>query len=362
MRNQQTMIMIFVFLALCLVTGVSSMAAEEKETDGGVSVNSIEVEGNKAFSDLRLKLRMKLWSSSLMPGVKLQVNRKWVKRDLKNLVDFYRKKGFADVVIKSRIVDRKEPDMGETHEGQKVLRIDISEGLRYDLAFTGSTFFSKKELEGEVNLFEKGNAGDVTLRMGRVNIEKRYRKSGFKEVTVSFEKEKITTDGGESWKVTYAIDQGKRMVVNSLSIKGNEKIDTKTIKEAMLTRKKQLFGDNGFSRSTLNKDLDAVELVYLGRGYLNARVDKEITVQPDPDIDAHEYPVEAVSIVVFIEEGEQTLVESAGITGLGDVVPEKKVLETVALKPGEPFREYMVKSDANAIAAVVSEKGYPHVT
>ncbi|MFO7750552.1 MAG: outer membrane protein assembly factor BamA [Desulfobacteraceae bacterium] len=362
MRNQQTMIMVFVILALCLVTGASSMAAEEKGTAGTVSVNSIEVAGNKTFSDLRLKLRMKLWSSSLMPGVKLQVNRKWVKRDLKNLVEFYRKKRFADVVVKSRIVDLKEPGRSESHEEKKVLHIDISEGLRYDLVFTGNTFFSEKELAEEVNLFEKGNAGDVSLRRGRVNIEKRYRKSGFKEAAARFEKEKITKEGGDSWKVTYTIDQGKRMVVKSLRIQGNEKIDTKTIKAAMLTRKKQLFGDSGFSRSTLEKDLNAVELVYLGRGYLNARIEEEISVQPDPDIDAHEYPVEEVSITVSIREGEQTLVAGARVTGLGDVVPEKKVLESVALKPGEPFREYMVKSDANAIAAVVSEKGYPHVT
>lgn len=356
-----TILLMGIFIGVMPVSG----ALKQKDSNRSVFVKSIEIKGNKVFSDFRLKLRMKIWSSSLLPGRMSSLNRKWLNMDIKNLVKFYREKGYPDVIVKSVVMHLKDRDTGE---GQGVIvQININEGLKYLLGFTGNTFFSKGDLKKEIKLFKKGNIRDSALRQGRVNIERLYKKAGFEDVEVSFKKDKIRKKDGpgifdrDMWQVTYSINQGKRMVVSLLTITGNIKLEHKEITDAMLIREKTLFGKQGFNLSTLKKDINAIELLYLSRGFLTAQISKQIRIEPDLEKKQEESVQELVYIDLMINEGEQTLVTSSGITGLGKIITEKKVFQAVTLRQGEPFREYMVKSDANAIGVLISEKGYPHV-
>ncbi len=68
-----------------------------------------------------------------------------------------------------------------------------------------------------------------------------------------------------------------------------------------------------------------------------------------------------VHIRIMVNENDPVLVKEVSIRGLGTLLDEGDTIRTLALKPGAPFREYMVKSDENSIAALVSYEGYPHV-
>ncbi|MBF0301450.1 MAG: BamA/TamA family outer membrane protein, partial [Desulfamplus sp.] len=77
---------------------------------------------------------------------------------------------------------------------------------------------------------------------------------------------------------------------------------------------------------------------------------------------------EFVDIEIDINEGIQTIVKSSQIKGLDEelynqekILTPAKAMEQLSLRPGEPFREYMVKSDENALSMMISEIGYPHV-
>ncbi|SLM28860.1 putative outer membrane surface antigen protein [Desulfamplus magnetovallimortis] len=422
-------IICLVMMGFLLINGVCH--AEEKEelaTDKAatarkcIHIEEFNLHGNSAFSTARLKLRMKTWHSSLMPGSLNCFNEKWLQKDIKGLVELYRQKGYPDVDIiyslnrsrddSSSNMESEDENASQDSNGIQVsdsyvasdldINIKINEGLKYELQFQGNIFFSEKDLEKQIDLVEKGNIQDSALKKGKVSIRQKYLDAGFQDVAVSFEKNRVILDdsGQEVWQVLYNVNEGVQSVVNALIVKGNQKIDIKDIMAAMLIRQKGMLEVGGFNEKVLQKDINAIELLYLSRGFLNARVEKKISFKKETseesDIEIAESEVtteksesataksdvaiteknvdiaeknindlQYVDIEISINEGIQTLVSSVRITGLesfdNSVLSVDELLSKISLKPDQPFREYMITSDENLLGMMVSEKGYPHV-
>ena len=367
------------FQGICPVFAADAYVATKATPDPSpcIKIENLEISGNHAFSSSRLKLRTKIWSTTLMPFKKECLNLDWLKQDKNNLVSFYRKNGFADVVISHEII---------TRDKESTLRLIIEEGLEYKLEFKGADFFYPWQLKKEIPIFERGNPGDAGLRKSVMNIRKRYIEKGFKSVKVSFTKKKTREKNKIFWKVVFSITENTRMLVRSIDIQGNTYIPTPEIQKEMLLSEKGFLKNNGFNQNLFNDDINAIKRLYLGKGFQNASVKGEAEVEKgdgkpgektdekDPDntgnIDNAEnidknnkqkHDETGVHIKIFINENQQTLVNNVEIKGIDGLLDQRKTIETLALKPGKPFRDYMVKSDENTIAAMVSKKGYPHV-
>ena len=322
-----------------------------------IRLQRVDITGNTHFSTTRLKMRMKCWSTSLLPGQMNCLNEDWLKIDVKDLIAFYRGKKFADVSVETKLIPLPN---GKKH----ILGITIHEGPRYEIAFSGNSFFSQRQLNKELSIFEKGDPNGSGLRKGRSNIRKKYKKAGFPDIEVQLDTKIIQQKKETIKQVTFTITQGRQMVVTSLDIKGNNLVDSTKIKDAMITRPKGLLDPGGFNEDTLKKDLDAISLVYVSNGFLNAQISRDIRLE-DKDTNASDQKNNASPLQVFLTiqvvEGAQTLVNSARISGLEDILSPKKALTAMTLSSGKPYRDYMIKSDANVLAAMVSERGYPHV-
>ncbi len=349
-----------------------------------IHIESIELMGNEAVSTARLKMRMKSWHSSLLFGELNCFNEKWLIKDIDGLVTLYREKGFPDVDIRYRLVD----------DGERLhISVDIREGLHYRISFQGNNYFSERELTKKIDLVSKGNVRDGALKKGKVAIRQHYLDAGFQDVTVEFEKTKGPLDQEiewehpdqkregvdpdqekrgelqELWHVLYTINEGEQSVVNALTISGNAHVGESEILAAMLTREKGLMESGGFNSKVLQKDLDAIELLYLSKGFLNVKVTEKIT-GADASLENENHlsqegeahaAVRELNIDISIDEGPKTLVSDAKITGLSGIIPMDEALSKLSLREGEPFREYMITSDENLLGMMVSEKGYPHV-
>ncbi len=361
----------------------------EKKAAECLKIEDFQLKGNNAFSGFRLKMRMKTWHSSLLPGGLGCLNEKWLEKDIQSLIDLYRKKGFPDVAI-TPILEKIGKD------GVKIT-INIEEGLGYQLVFQGNEFFSDHKLKKKIDLSKKGNVNDSALRRGIKAIRDAYIDAGFQDVTVEYDKQLSSLDASgtsqepetfdrsqepgtekisrqkeddhdldsqvieeepASWDVHIIIKEGRQRIVNALKISGNKNIEKKDILDAMILREKGMLEKGGFNSRVLEKDIQAIELLYLSRGYLHIEIKDSITIKT---IEENGNKTDAVDIDIVVNEGVQTLVGSAGITGLGDAMPESEALKQISLKPGTPFREYMVRSDENALSMLISEMGYPHV-
>lgn len=346
---------IYILAVLCLCSsGAPGEAATAKAEDPCTPIREVIISGNHSFSDLRLKPRLKNWSASLMPGKSRCLNREWLKKDLRNLIRFYREKGFADVEISAATRALDDPP------GDYELEFQVKEGLEYVLEITGADYFSPRSLKKEIDLVERGNPGDTGLKRGVRAIQARYVEAGFSKARAVFAKQQETRGGQQVWHVTIEIDEGPQQVVESVSLEGNSALENTEIQAVMQTAPKHFLHHGGFSRKTLDDDIRAIENLYRTRGFNSASVQAGITTRPGESDDGQPAPA-LVSIVLTISEGLISRVGVTKISGLDTILDRDETLKLLTLKPGEPFRDYMIKSDANLIASLISEKGYPHV-
>jgi outer membrane protein insertion porin family len=269
-------------------------------------------------------------------------------KDIKSLIQFYRAKGYPDVVVNT-VVNK------DAKTQSVFISLNIDEGSRYDIGFQGNKAFWKFWLRKDLILFKEGNKRDFGLKKSIRMIKKRYLKAGYANCRIEMESERKREAGQSVRNIRLIIDEGLQSIVNSLDFKGNSEFDSKKIKKQMLTRTPGIIANGAFVQETLEEDKRAITSLYLKQGYMNTTVKDQVI--PDKDIKERKHDVD---ITIEIEEGVQTQVKSLTIHGL-NVLSGAQAREAVTLKKGSVFRNYMIRSDENTLSSLISEKGYPHV-
>jgi outer membrane protein insertion porin family len=314
-------------------------------------VNRVEIKGNAHFSSPRLKLRIKTWKSSVLFGSARRFIQKDLDEDVKNFISFYRKKGFADVSIR-----------GETIRDLEEKKVDVifhvEEGPCYEIVFQGNEKFWDYTLKKEMTLSRDGNKNNFGLRKSVRLLKKKYAGKGYPDVGVDSGVKEMDPSQPLVKQVTLTIDEGDQYRVSKIELSGNRTILQKEIFKNMLTRESG-FGNRGiYVAKILDEDINAIRSLYLREGFTRTRVDKHVRVL-DSDPDSAGTKPKGVAIQLVIDEGIQTKVDRVQFEG-ASVLSEDAVRELISLKPGQPFRGYMMENDENSLGQKISELGYPH--
>ena len=309
------------------------------------TLGRLQIFGNCAFSDRKLKLKMKTWRVSLFPGSAGRFMEKNLKEDMKRITAYYWKKHYPDAAVNFEIEKDDETRC-------VFVTVTIDEGARYDVEFVGNERFWDWTLRKDLVLFKEGNRYNLGLRKSTKKIKERYRTAGYLETRVKVEETTKTVEDQKVRLLRLVIEEGPCSTVQSIQIQGNHAFEGEKIRKQMLTRLPGFREPGAFVPETLEEDLYAIKSLYVKEGYMDAKV-KEAVKWSDDKRD--------VAISLEIEEGVQTLVSSVEITGV-TVLSEEEAYGAMLLKEGEPFRRYLIRSDKNALSGLISEKGYPHVT
>ena len=342
------------------IAPVVDLGAKEDPADGNMvifvnidkgdffHIRRFEIKGNRAFSKTRLKLRIKTYKSWLIPDFMRRFKKKEFDKDIKNLIRFYRAKGYPDVVV--------NPAVNKDANTQNVsISLNIDEGPRYDIGFEGNTAIWNFWLRKDLILFKEGNKRDFGLKKSIRLIKKRYLKAGYANCRVEMESERKQEAGQPVRNIRLIIDEGPQYIVNSIDFKGNHVFDSKKIKKQMLTRTPGIIANGALVQETLEEDKRAITSLYLEQGYMNTEVKDQ--VKSDKGIKEKKH---IVDITIEIGEGIQTNVKTLKINGL-NVLSDAQAREAITLKKGAVFRNYMIRSDENTLSSLISEKGYPNV-
>ena len=343
------------------IAPVVNLYAAEDPTDGNFVVyvtidkgdffhiRRFEITGNRAFSTTRLKLRIKTCKSRLTPDFMRRFKKKVFNKDIQNLIRFYRRKGYPEIVVNS--------DVNKNAKTQNAsIFVTIDEGPRYDIEFQGNKEFWDVTLKKDLTLFKEGNKKDFGLRKSIRKIKKRYRNAGYTDCRIEMKSERKQEAGMPMRNIRLLIHEGPQYVVNSVNLSGNYAFDSKKIKKQILSRIPGVIANGAWVQETLEEDKRAVTSLYLKQGYMNTVVKDEI--KSHKDIKENKTYVD---ITLDIKEGIQTQVASVTIHGL-NVLSDSEAIEAITLKKGSVFRNYMIRSDENMLSSLISEKGYPHVT
>jgi len=309
------------------------------------SLDNLEITGNRAFSDGGLKLKMKTWRATLRPGSSGRFIEDTLTNDIRNLTSFYRGKGYADVTIDHMI--EKNPE-----EGSVSVFIKIDEGARYHIRFAGNKAFWKRTLKKDFVLFESGNKNDRGLKRSVRKIKDRYGKAGYLEARVNIVEETKPADREKLRTIRFDILEGPCSIVRSLEIEGNKTLGEDKLKKQMLTGLPGFMEKGEYVPEELEEDIFAIKSLYARDGFSDPSIAHRVNLSDDN---------KNADIRLTITEGVQTIVSSVTIAGT-TVLTEEEAMDAIKLKGGEPFRKYLIRSDRNALAQVISEKGHPHVT
>ncbi len=311
-------------------------------------IDIVKTEGNKSYSNARLKLMLKSWHSSLFFGEISKFDSKTLKGDVEKLVEFYRKKGYADVKVESKIEKDEKTNL-------VTIRLIIDEGPWYDIEFDGNKEFWDMTLNKDMVIYKRGNKGDLGLRRSLKKIKKRYYEAGYLNSKITMKEEKKTKNGFVIRKIKILIDEGPRSIVKSIKIDGNKAFEEEKISDQMITTTPGIIASGAFVPKVFKEDKQSIKTLYMTKGYLKADVKDKIKWRDDDEKNE-----KLGEIFLHINENIRTDVADVRFYGLG-VIDEKTAMDVISLKPGQPFRKYMIKSDENILSSIISEKGYPHV-
>jgi outer membrane protein insertion porin family len=342
------------------IAPIVNLDVKEDPADGNVTVyvdidkgdffhvRRFDIKGNRAFSKTRLKFRIKTYKTWLIPDFMRRFKKKELDNDIKNLIQFYREKGYPDVVANATVKkDSKTQNV--------FISLNIDEGPRYDIEFEGNTAFSDYQLKKDLIPFKRGNEKDFGLIKSVREIKKRYLEAGYKDCRIEMKSEIKQEAGQPVRNIRIIIDEGPQYVVNSVQITGNKVLDARKIEKVILTKPPGIFKKGAFVPEILDEDDRSVTALYRNLGYVNADVKSNTAVKKDI-----KEKKERVDVTFNISEGAEVRVASVTFPGLA-ALSESEALQAIALKKGSVFRSYMVQSDENTLASKISEKGYPHV-
>ncbi len=311
-------------------------------------IAKVRTQGNETFSGQRLLFRLSTWQSSMLIRGATRLNDADLDEDKKTIQQFYWNRKFCEAQVDAnvRLVDERAR-----------ARIDfiINEGPRYDVTITGNNAFWTYTLKSDLVIYEEGNINDFGMRRSIRNIERRYREAGYPDVRVNRVEDLYEKNGQPVRNIELSIDEGPRYIVDKVRISGNENIATDRIKKQMLTGPPGLLHAGQFVPGTLSEDTAAIQSLYGQRGYLSPELDTGIDTRKSEDGKSI-----LVDVRISINEGPRTIISDIVIKDM-TVMDAPEARKLFSIEPGDAYREHRIQESRNALAAKISEKGFPHV-
>ncbi len=214
-----------------------------------VRIQHIEIEGNQAFTDRKLKrviTTKEEWLLSRFTGAGV-LNKETLKTDTERLTAWYYDNGYINVRIDEPQVERKEDGLYVT--------IKVAEGDQYkvgEVKFAGDVR-SDMDLRKDLELVSGDTFRTSKLRQDILKLTDKYGDVGYAFVNIEpeteIEPEKKTVD------ITYRIDQGPQVTIDKILITGNTKTRDKVVRRELKVEEQQQFSGTKLkkSRDALNR-------------------------------------------------------------------------------------------------------------
>lgn len=220
------------------------------------------------------------------------INEFTIESATRRLEDFYREKGFNNVVIEAQIGYEDDP---------RAIVFRISEGVLeriHQINFVGNT------IVGDSRLSKVIRSKDAFMRVGsyignEANLRQidddvqiltnYYRNLGFLRANVS---RQIEYDETGKWlTVTFVIVENQRYRVHDVQIVGNQFVDTEELMQRLALKPGEFF-----SGTKMNLDVSELTYSYGTEGFIYCEVEPQPVMRDEPD---------QVDLVYKIREGDR---------------------------------------------------------
>jgi outer membrane protein assembly complex protein YaeT len=230
--------------------------------------------------------------------------------------------------------------------------LDIEPGPIVQIAVEGF-HLRRGLLKRYVPVYEENALDEDLLNEGRRNLLDYLQTRGYFEAKVGIKKENHADK--DLLRIVYVIDAGERHRLARVFIRGNKYFDADLLRGRMQTQPaSRLFSHGRYSQLTLASDVRGLEQLYRTQGFAQVK----ITGQP---IDNYGGLKNQVAVQLDIEEGPQTLVANLNLVG-NKTLSAERLLPLLATVQGQPFSDFNIAGDRDAILNEYFNNGFPNAT
>lgn len=220
---------------------------------------SVEIEGNKRFSDEQLFRELSFAAGSVFD--RFEIN-----RGLENLLQKYKEAGYyyAEVELDERALAAESRVIYRVTEGPRVRVREIR--------LVGARSYAEPRLRLKVRsqtylwVFRKGALDEEQADRDALELQTFYRNEGFLDARVGYRLEFDEVDR-EDLTIVFVIEEGPRYVIQDFRFRGNSVFDEARIRTVLQLQPGDILRDE-----TLRQDVRRIESLYGQIGYVDARI------------------------------------------------------------------------------------------
>lgn len=232
---------------------------------------SVEIEGNKRFSDEELFKELSFFAGSVLDMFE-------VNRGRENILQKYKSKGYyyAEVKLDERTLRDESRVVYQITEGPRVkVRKILFEGVR---TIPEPRLRLPMQTKTYIWIFRTGALDEDLVERDAREIQSLYRNEGYLDARVGYRLE-FDTLSREDLNVIFVVEEGPRYRVRDINIRGNEAFDTERVRSAI-----QLKAGDYLRDEAVRTDAKRVEDLYGEIGYVVTRVDTSYEYLEEPGV------------------------------------------------------------------------------
>jgi outer membrane protein insertion porin family len=183
-------------------------------------------------------------------------------------------------------------------------------------------------------------------------LQQFYFSEGFHRAKATF-KLKPSIENPDKVRAVFTIEEGEKANILRVEFRGNKKIPSRRLRNAIFTRERWLLGfsDNSgaYDERKLEQDKYYIEGFYFENGFFNTKAYKT-------DVKFAENRKD-ISVTFYIDEGEQYALRT--VTPPSDeIVSEEEAAAVITTREGKPLIRHELIETRDRLAALWKEKGY----
>ncbi len=233
------------------------------------------------------------------------------------------------------------------------LVVSIDPGPRVEIVFQGDPL-AADDRDRLVPIAREHSVDEDLLEDSKFGIERYFRERGYCNPRVDYGRAAVAgakpgADAGVL-RVTFTLNRGPQCMVEQAEVTGNTAIASAELAPLVLTKAGQPFSD-----STIVSDAQRIQGYYRQRGFSAVKVTSQVE-RREPKAGS-----EFVRVRLVIAEGVRSVLASVNFQG-HTAVSGETLRSAIASMPGQPYFEPQISSDADKIAILYLNRGYPEVT
>jgi outer membrane protein insertion porin family len=226
----------------------------------------------------------------------------------------------------------------------------INPGPLVEVRVQGASM-SRSVMKKYIPIYQENAVDDDLLNEGRHNLRDYFQQRGYFEASVNVRRE--FESSLDVLYVVFVVERGARHKVAAVEITGNRYFLAPVIRERMRVQPAgRVFSHGLYSASLLSSDVNAIAALYRSNGFPQVKVSSSV-------LDDYQGIVGQLGIKITIAEGPQQLVGALHVTGASSI-PEEELRGLLTQTEGQPYSEYNVAADRDAILGDYFNHGFPN--